>query len=114
MMGMNLYGYDWTLPFQPGGKFARSVSPQTAIEIAANNNAEIQFDERAQAPHFNYVDAQGNQHVVWFEDARSIRARLNLVKKYGLRGVSYWVLGNEFPQNWFLIDNLFHVNKIIT
>lgn len=51
--------------------------------------------------------------MVWFEDARSIRARFNLVKKYGLRGVSYWVLGNEFPQNWLVLESLFHVNKIV-
>lgn len=113
MMGVNLYGYDWTLPYVEGGKFAKSVSPQTAIDIAANNNVAIQFDETAKAPHFNYVDAEGKQHVVWFEDARSIRARFNLVKKYGLKGVSYWVLGNDFPQNWLLIENLFQVNKIV-
>lgn len=27
---------------------------------------------------------------VWFEDARSVRAKLDLVPLYGLRGVSYW------------------------
>ena len=35
MMGQNLYGYDWTLPFVRGQTFARAISPQQAIEIAA-------------------------------------------------------------------------------
>ncbi|WP_338368155.1 glycosyl hydrolase family 18 protein, partial [Enterococcus faecium] len=37
MMGQNLYGYDWTLPFVQGST-ARAVSPQQAIQIAAANN----------------------------------------------------------------------------
>jgi spore germination protein len=111
MMGQNLYGYDWTLPFVQGGQYARAVSPQRAIEIAAENNVPISYDYRAQAPHFNYTDDQGKQHTVWFEDARSIQAKFNLVKELGLRGVSYWKLGLSFPQNWLLIENNFDVVK---
>ncbi|MDD4834560.1 MAG: glycoside hydrolase family 18 protein [Lutispora sp.] len=111
MMGQNLYGYDWTLPYVPGGPFARAVSPQRAIEIAAENNVPIRYDYTAQAPYFNYTDNQGKQHIVWFEDARSIQAKFNLVKELGLRGVSYWKLGLPFPQNWLLIENNFNVVK---
>jgi spore germination protein len=111
MMGQNLYGYDWTLPFVPGGQYAKAVSPQRAIEIAAENNVPIRYDTAAQAPYFNYTDSQGKQHRVWFEDARSIQAKFNLVKELGLRGVSYWKLGLSFPQNWLLIENNFDVVK---
>jgi spore germination protein len=111
MMGQNLYGYDWTLPFVPGGQYAKAVSPQRAIEIASENNVPIRYDTTAQAPYFNYTDAQGKQHRVWFEDARSIQAKFNLVKELGLRGVSYWKLGLSFPQNWLLIENNFDVVK---
>ena len=111
MMGQNLYGYDWTLPYVPGGPFARAVSPQRAIEIAAENNVPIRYDYTAQAPYFNYTDNQGKQHVVWFEDARSIQAKFDLVKELGLRGVSYWKLGLPFPQNWLLIEDNFNVVK---
>lgn len=111
MMGQNLYGYDWTLPYVPGGQYARAVSPQQAIQIAAENNVPIRYDTRAQAPYFNYTDGQGRRHVVWFEDARSIQAKFNLVKELGLRGVSYWKLGLSFPQNWLLIEENFDVVK---
>lgn len=110
MMGQNLYGYDWTLPFVPGS-VARAVSPQDAILLAANNNVPISYDTRAQAPHFDYTDASGKRHTVWFEDARSIQAKFNLVKELGLRGVSYWKLGISFPQNWLLIEDNFDVVK---
>ncbi len=111
MMGQNLYGYDWTLPFRPGGEYARAISPQAAIRLAREHNVAIQYDYNAQAPHFNYRDQQGREHKVWFEDARSIQAKFNLVKELGLRGVSYWKLGLPFPQNWLLIQSNFNIVK---
>lgn len=111
MMGQNLYGYDWTLPFVPGGEYAKAISPQQGIELAKRYNVPIQYDYEAQAPHFDYVDEQGRSHKVWFEDARSIQAKFNLIKRLGLRGISYWKLGLPFPQNWLLIGENFEVVK---
>jgi spore germination protein len=113
MMGQNLYGYDWTLPFVQGGPFARAVSPQAAIELARQNGVAIQYDYQAQAPHFNYT-SEGKEHVVWFEDARSIQAKFNLLKELGIRGISYWKLGLPFPQNWLLLENNFTIVKKAT
>lgn len=111
MMGQNLYGYDWTLPFVQGGQYAKAVSPQRAIELAYQYNVPIQYDLKAQAPHFNYRDENGKQHEVWFEDARSIQAKFNLLKELNLRGMAYWKLGLPFPQNWLLIEDNFNVIK---
>ncbi|WP_078378420.1 LysM peptidoglycan-binding domain-containing protein [Sutcliffiella halmapala] len=111
MMGQNLYGYDWTLPFTPGGEYAKAISPQAAITLASDNNVAIQYDTQAQAPHFDYVDDQGKSHKVWFEDARSIQAKFDLLKELNLRGISYWKLGLPFPQNWLLIYDNFNVVK---
>lgn len=110
MMGQNLYGYDWTLPFVQGS-VARAISPQQGIALAADHNVSIQYDTKAQAPHFNYRDNQGREHEVWFEDARSIQAKFNLIKELNLRGISYWKLGLAFPQNWLLIVENFNVVK---
>ncbi|ATA58478.1 uncharacterized protein GS458_0014 [Geobacillus stearothermophilus] len=111
LMGQNLYGYDWTLPYVPGGPYARAISPQQAIALAARYNVAIEYDTEAQAPHFRYRDENGREHEVWFEDARSIQAKFNLVKELGLRGVSYWKLGFDFPQNWLLLSDQFAVVK---
>lgn len=111
MMGQNLYGYDWTLPYVAGGEYARALSPQAAIDLARNRNAAIQYSYRDQAPHFDYWDDAGKTHKVWFEDARSIQAKFDLIKELGLRGISYWKLGLPFPQNWLLIEENFNVVK---
>ncbi|MFJ7738549.1 LysM peptidoglycan-binding domain-containing protein [Lysinibacillus sp. NPDC097287] len=111
ILGQNLYGYNWTLPFVQGGPNAEALSPQRAIEIAKRYNAAIQYDTTAQAPFFKYYDEQGKEHIVWFEDARSVQAKFNLVKQYQLRGVGYWKLGLPFPQNWLLVGSNFNVVK---
>ena len=111
MMGQNLYGYDWTLPFVKGGTYARAISPQTAIALARDNHASIEYDSTAQAPFFYYYDSDSKQHVVWFEDARSINAKFDLLKELGLRGISYWKLGWSFPQNWLLLEDRFQITK---
>lgn len=113
MMGIPLYGYDWTLPYIPKSQFARRVSPVQAVERAVRYGSRILFDNAAQSPYYYYYDAQGNRHVVWFEDAKSVLAKFNLVKNYGLRGVSYWVLGSDFPQNWLLLEDLFNIRKVL-
>jgi spore germination protein len=110
MMGQNLYGYDWTLPFVQGS-VAKAVSPQQAIELAARYKVQIQYDQKAQAPFFRYTAEDGKRHEVWFEDARSIQAKFNLIKELKIRGMSYWKLGLAFPQNWLLIVENFNVVK---
>jgi spore germination protein len=110
LMGQNLYGYDWTLPFVKGS-IAKAVSPQQAIQLAAKHNVPIDYDNKAQAPFFKYKDESGKQHEVWFEDARSIQAKFDLIKELNLRGMSYWKLGLSFPQNWLLIVENFDVVK---
>ncbi|MGE1115853.1 spore gernimation protein, partial [Priestia megaterium] len=62
-------------------------------------------------PHFNYTDIEDRQHEVWFEDARSIQAKFDLIKELNLRGMSYWKLGLAFPQNWLLISDNFNVRR---
>ncbi|OCT15876.1 spore gernimation protein [Paenibacillus pectinilyticus] len=111
MMGQNLYGYDWTLPYVKGGAFAKAISPQAAIDLARKYNAQILYDHSAQAPHFNYWDDAGKEHTVWFEDARSLQAKFRLLTELGLRGISYWKLGLKFPQNWLLLEDHFKIVK---
>ncbi|MGI5849753.1 MAG: LysM peptidoglycan-binding domain-containing protein [Christensenellales bacterium] len=113
LMGMPLYGYDWPLPYMPGGRWAKRISPQEAIRLAAERSMEIRFDTKTQSPTYRYRDANNVEHEVWFEDARSVQAKLLLVNKYDLRGVSYWLLGVSFPQNWIVLDEMYNIVKLV-
>ena len=107
-LGIPNYGYDWTLPYVKGASKAVTIGNVEAVQIAVANGASILFDETAQSPYFNYV--QNNQaHEVWFEDARSLTAKFNLVKEYQLRGMSYWQIMQLFRANWLLLDDTFTI-----
>lgn len=110
-LGIPNYGYDWPLPFVQGETRARSISNQEAVAIAVANGAEIQFDERAQSPWFRYT-REGVEHQVWFEDARSMSAKLRLIQEYGLWGAGYWNLMRPYPQGWTVLNALYRVRDL--
>ncbi|AXH99582.1 LysM peptidoglycan-binding domain-containing protein [Sporosarcina sp. PTS2304] len=109
-LGQNLYGYDWSAPFGQS-QAATALSPKAATTLAITEGVSIDYSEVAQAPHFTYYDAQGTEHEVWFEDARSINKKFELLKKFKLRGIMYWKLGLAFPQNWLLLEDQFIIRK---
>jgi spore germination protein len=111
LMGIPNYGYDWTLPYVKGTS-AKTLTNTGAVDLAIAENAAIQYNTVSQAPYFNYYDDARKQHVVWFEDARSIQAKLELVDEYDLGGVSYWTINRFFPQNWLILSSMYNIAKI--
>lgn len=112
MLGIPNYGYDWKLPFVQGESAAVIIGNTEAIDIAIKYNATIEFDPVAMSPYFYYYDEAGVQHVVWFEDARSIEAKLRLINEYNLLGGGYWNLMRRFPANWAVLNSLYTINKL--
>ena len=84
-----------------------------AVERALRHDIAIQYDAAAQAPYYHYTDHGGREHAVWFEDARSIEAKLRLADEYHLQGVGYWNLTRPFPQNWAVLASLFDIETLL-
>lgn len=112
LMGYSNYGYNWVLPWSQGVP-ARVISNAGAVNLACSVFAQVHFDDRAQAPHFNYTDVSGERHEVWYEDPRSARGRLNLVYDYGLAGISYWTVNQLYRPGFIVLESMFSVEKII-
>ncbi|MHA6261084.1 glycosyl hydrolase family 18 protein [Sporosarcina sp. CAU 1771] len=110
LFGFQIYARDWLLPHKDGQE-AETFSQQEALRRAIKNKVAIQYESVAESPYFRYLDEEGREHEVWFEDARSAQAKFNIVKEYKLRGISYWVLGYPFPQNWLLLEDNFIIRK---
>ncbi|MDE7398711.1 MAG: LysM peptidoglycan-binding domain-containing protein [Oscillospiraceae bacterium] len=110
LMGMPNYGYDWTLPYTRG-EAASSIGFTAATELATRYNSEILYDEKTQTPYFYYTE-NGVRHVVWFDDPRSIEAKLGLVEKFDLAGVSYWTVNRCYIPNWLVAQSMFEPVKL--
>ncbi len=111
-LGVPLYAYDWPLPYEQGTTKAETLSSQQAAERAARLGAAIQYDETAQSPYYYYRDAARREHVVWFEDARSLERKLRLAAERSLQGIGCWHLGRELAQFYPLLDALIDIETV--
>ncbi len=111
LMGIPNYAYDWPLPFVQGETRAETLTNQEAILRASQQNVDIQFDEQTQSPFYNYTNEQGVSHVVWFDDVRSMNAKLRLINEFNLAGGGVWQIMNFFPGLWLNMNNLYTIQK---
>ncbi|MBP1560791.1 MAG: LysM peptidoglycan-binding domain-containing protein [Oscillospiraceae bacterium] len=110
-LGIPNYGYDWRLPFERGVTAAVTLGNLTAVNLAIEKRSEILFDEQSQSPYFYYTANDGSEHVVWFEDVRSLRGKFELVQEKAILGCGYWNLMRPFPQNFLLLNSMFNIVK---
>lgn len=108
LLGIPDYGYNWPLSTEKANERPRasSLGNAQAVNLARSTGSVIHYDEESQAPWFSYTQ-NGIMHEVWFEDARSILAKLSLIPQYKLKGAGYWNLMRPFPQNWPLLNSLY-------
>ncbi len=116
LLGVPNYGYNWTLPFVQGESRAQSLGNVQAAELAGAKRAAIEYDEVAEAPFFRYfdrVDGRPVEHIVWFENANSVRAMLDLVQRYGLDGIGVWNGMRYFPQLWQVLNHTYRIRRVL-
>ncbi len=115
-IGLPVIGYSWLLPYLIGITRANAITYDAAIELALTTGSKIQFDEISQNPHFEYflgVDIP-RKYVVWFVDARTIDALLDLVIVNNFPGISIWNIMTYFTQLWLIINSQYDIETIIT
>lgn len=110
-MGISNYGYDWTLPYIRNESKAKSLSNVEAVTLASMMKAEILYSGEYEAPYYFFIDENQKEHEVWFEDARSIAAKLALIDEYRLYGGLYWNITRPNPQNLATLSSLVNYNN---
>ncbi len=98
-LGLATYGYDWS-----DGQPTKAVQWKQAQALAQTYSAAVQWDASAQESWFTYTDNQDATHSVWYEDARSMQAKLDLAQRYQISSVVIWRLGGEDPAIWKDLD----------
>ncbi len=115
-VGEPLIGYDWELPYIPGRTSINSVTINTAIQIAYDADANIEFDPISQTPYFHYqfsFSATPINHIVWFIDPRSINALNKLIDKYHLQGSGIWNIMIYYQPLWSILNSQYELVKLI-
>ena len=56
---------------------------------------KMNYSQKLQNPWVTYHNTfDGTDNIIWYEDSRSVQAKLQLAKMFGINGVSLWRLGN--------------------
>lgn len=70
-----------------------------AVAARLATGVDIRYPNYSYNPYAVYFDASdGTNNVLWYEDARSITAKAQLARLFGVGGLSIWRLGN-IPDN---------------
>ncbi|HEX6747683.1 MAG TPA: glycosyl hydrolase family 18 protein [Longimicrobium sp.] len=82
--------------------YSEQISHARAMSLIERYGARLEWDDEAQVPFAHYARA-GTWEWIFMENARSFRAKLGLVERHRLRGISVWVLGPEDPEIWTVL-----------
>ena len=107
VMGLPVYSYDWgsNKPLMPD-----YLSYIETVDRAKKHGVEILTDPSAKVPQFIYT-ADGVRHEVFFENAASLKIKMDYALKHKLHGVGIWRLGMEDPAIWGSLMKDFGTNK---
>jgi spore germination protein YaaH len=102
-LGIPTYGRHWHAGAagrgaEPGIQLS-SITCANAAALASQFKAQVEWDEREQAPWF-WFERDNNREYVFFNNSASFRARYEYARKQGFHSVSVWVLGGEDPELW--------------
>ncbi|MBL0387324.1 LysM peptidoglycan-binding domain-containing protein [Tumebacillus sp. ITR2] len=112
LLGLPFYGFDWPMPYK-SDKLASLVlfGPEVDPDVVTELPQQIHWDDRAVTPMYTYRAEDGQLRQVWYEDQRSIAAKLCLVHDLGLAGVSVQVQGIAMPGYWPLLSDTFDIQS---
>lgn len=93
VLGLPTYGYDWT-----GSGSAKSI-----VFDNIPKDRPMGWDDASASPFLTYWH-EGIFHQIWFENSRSLEAKIDLVQKYDLAGIVLWRLGREDKTTYPMIQ----------
>lgn len=75
-----------SVPYEPG---------YDAINALILNNSSKMYSDFSQNPYLKFFDNKDQtNNIIWYEDSRSVNAKIKLAKMFGINGISIWRLGN--------------------
>ncbi len=99
IMAYPLYGYEWqTYTKEFGSQIRRGwyqmSSWNRTKELIKEKNLEAKWDEESMSPWLVFEE-KGKIHQIYFENEKSLSAKIDLVKQNQLGGWGFWALGYE-------------------
>ena len=101
-LGIAFFSMNWRTEWtaeRKGYSWGRGLGWKAVTDLVQKSGATVRWDAVQGAS-----EARWEQHGVfeyaWIEDATALTPKLELQKRYGLRGISVWRIGQEDPRVW--------------
>jgi spore germination protein YaaH len=101
-----VFGFDFNLQTNKNAY----LSHELAMQRVSSYGVAPLFDMVSQTPFFPYT-ANSQRHEVWYENAESLKAKLNLIRQYDIAGLALWRLGLEDPAIWQTIRERVNIRR---
>ena len=114
VLGIPFFGRIWK---NGGGIAGQGISLNTAETLIAKYRGVVTFDYTSYSPKATITIKSGDEkpyifgtkleagtYTIWYENEQSIKQKLILVKKYGIKGTGSWSLGQETKNTWDYYD----------
>lgn len=111
LLGIPTFGVDYT---RTANGYRRRIADAAEICRGQFPFPEIAFDKKSRTPCARYSESVRHTpvlHLLHYEDARSLAAKLALVAEYGLAGISICSLTYDIPALWQLLNQTCRVAK---
>jgi spore germination protein YaaH len=96
-LGIPLYCWKWDN--QINMKVGSLTHKLALKEYNKGKNKHKEYDKKLGAESFNYTYKK-TDYSIWCENDDSIKAKLDLIEQYNLRGFSAWAIGQEPTWMW--------------
>ncbi|AOY78038.1 glycosyl hydrolase family 18 protein [Clostridium formicaceticum] len=76
-------------------KYPYHPSYEAIQQRLITDEVTINYSQQNQNPYATFFDSKDEtDNILWYEDSRSIQAKIDLAKMFGIEGISLWRLGN--------------------
>lgn len=99
LLGIPYYVREWKIDGNGALVSNRAIYMKEIPALIASKKATSTWDSQFQQYRIEYNE-DGYRYVLWMENEETIKARLQLAKKYDLAGVASWRLGYESAELW--------------
>lgn len=101
-LGIAFFSMHWRTEWsaeRKGYSWGRGLGWGAVMDLVQKAGTELQWDP-AQGASYARWEQNGVFEYAWIENAAALAPKLELQKRYGMRGVSVWRIGQEDPEVW--------------
>ncbi len=101
-LGIAFFSMHWRTEWsaeRKGYSWGSGLSWRAVSDLVQKTNAPVRWDAVQAASEARW-EQNGVFEYAWIEDAKALAPKLELQKRFGLRGISVWRLGQEDPAVW--------------